>query len=221
MNKKFPRIPHLPFSPGATRDDKKLKDFKHLLKKNLVITEKMDGSNLAMTCDEIFSRSHNGPPTHESFDYAKGLWSMLRHKIPKGDTIFGEYLYAKHSIGYDHLPGYFMVFAIRNDNSGITWSWEDTKEVAKILNLPTVPELGTIVADWYEQNEDEPFKEMIECMATNEYLPQEGVVVRVADMIKPEDWYGSIAKWVRKDHVQTDEHWTNQLIVVNKLGNIK
>lgn len=49
---------------------------------------------------------------------------------------------------------------------------------------------------------------------------REGVVVRVAGDFKDEDFATSVMKWVRKDHVQTDEHWKHKEIVRNKLKEV-
>jgi hypothetical protein len=85
MINKFPRIPHLSWSPGGTRDDRRLSDFSliNFIGNRIVITEKMDGSNLCITRDEIFARSHSGAPTHPSFDLAKKMHGEIRHKIPQ------------------------------------------------------------------------------------------------------------------------------------------
>ena len=45
----------------------------------------------------------------------------------------------------------------------------------------------------------------------------EGYVVRVAGEFLLQEFGRSIAKFVRKGHVQTDEHWMKQEIVPNKL----
>jgi len=47
---------------------------------------------------------------------------------------------------------------------------------------------------------------------------QEGYVIRLADSFKFEDFNVSIAKWVRKSHVQTEDHWKLQPIIPNKLA---
>ena len=47
MSEKYPKTPHLPFSPGINSDDITL-DSKHcnqFLNKEIVITEKLDGGN--------------------------------------------------------------------------------------------------------------------------------------------------------------------------------
>ena len=44
---KYPRTYHLPYSPGATKDDKKLQAswFEYYKGKEIVITAKLDGEN--------------------------------------------------------------------------------------------------------------------------------------------------------------------------------
>ena len=49
----------------------------------------------------------------------------------------------------------------------------------------------------------------------------EGYVVRNAEQFAFNDFSDNIAKWVRRNHVQTDEHWLNQAIVPNGLQKIK
>jgi len=45
----------------------------------------------------------------------------------------------------------------------------------------------------------------------------EGYVIRTADSFPYDEFGTHIAKYVRKNHVQTDEHWLNQSVVKNKL----
>jgi hypothetical protein len=215
-SKKYPRTPHLPFSPGKGADDKVLDSVDHLLNVPLVLTEKMDGSNLCMTKEALFARSHSGPPTHPSFDLAKQLHAQVRGAIPNGLSIFGEYLYALHSIPYTDLPGYFLVFGVREDTTGKWWSWEMTKEMAKELNLPTIPYCATKIF-----RSDRDLQEVLEKLML---LPsngggkaREGHVVRISDEFT--DFSKSVAKWVRKGHVQTDTHWAHQEITKNTLKN--
>lgn len=60
---KYPRTYHLPYSPGTTNDDKKLKDdwFDHFKNQEIVITEKLDGENTAFTSQDVYARSHGAP----------------------------------------------------------------------------------------------------------------------------------------------------------------
>ena len=57
---KYPRTPHIAGS-CATSDDIVLKGGAELLSDSFVVTEKMDGTNIVMTCDGMMTRSGNRP----------------------------------------------------------------------------------------------------------------------------------------------------------------
>ncbi len=230
MSKKYPRTPHLMWSPGATSDDKRLKTMEHFLNVPIVVTEKMDGSNVTMTNRAIFARSHVGPPTHPSFNLAKAIHAQIKSRIPDNISVFGEYVYAVHSIEYKSLPGYFLVFGVREDNLEKWWSWEKVCELADELGLPTVPVLhksSVFVADdgkeyWQGMYETE---KQLETETKLNYLVEnggkwdndisEGFVIRLAGEFT--DFENSVAKYVRKNHVTTSEHWSHQEIRKNLL----
>lgn len=231
MSEKYPRTLHLPWSPGATSDDKMLSSVDHFLNVPVVITEKMDGSNVCFTKDAVFARSHNGPPTHVSFDHAKQIHAQVRYNIPANVSVFGEYVFAVHSIRYESLPGYFLAFGVREDETGKWWSWEMVEEMAREISCPTVPVLHKstqfVAADnkeyWLGTFET---AQQLEAQTKLEYLTankgtwdnsvSEGVVVRVAGEFT--DLSKSVAKWVRANHVTTDQHWTKKEVERNKLN---
>lgn len=72
----------------------------------MVITEKLDGSNVALRADSAypFARSRAGPPSHPSFAPLKALHASLRSYIPEGVTVYGEWLYAVHTLVYEWIP---------------------------------------------------------------------------------------------------------------------
>jgi len=209
MSKKFPRMPHLPWSPGKGSDDKTLSSVSHLLNLPVIITEKMDGSNLCMTCADVFARSHSSWPTHKSFDMAKALHSTVKNNITKDISVFGEWCYAVHSIEYTSLPGYFIVFAVRDDRDQCWLDWREVEEIAWGLGFPTLPILfrGTIL------NETE-----LESLTTSLSLERsgfgdirEGIVIRYFNEFY--DFYNNVAKWVKNNHPSTpDEHWMSKPI---------
>lgn len=215
---KFPRIPHLPFSPGGTNDDKRLSSIDHLSGHSLVLTEKLDGSNLCMTRDDVFARSHSGPPTHPSFDMAKALHAQIRDRIPSDIMLFGEWCYAVHSIEYNELPDYFFLFAVympeEDGNPGGWVFWDGVEKWAKTLGLVTVPVLSI------KEASQAVLQKLIEFHANepSRYGPtREGVVVRTNRGFYDDEFPLCIAKWVRADHVQTDDHWRHQEIKKQKL----
>ena len=211
---KYPRTYHCPWSQNLQNDDRRHEDISFLLNKRLVVTLKMDGENTTMYNYNIHARSLSSGH-HPSRSFVKSLHGQIAHDIPGGFRICGENLYAKHSIHYEHLKSYFLVFSIWNDNN-IALSWDETKEYSALLGLETVPELCSGVYKTVEE-----LKESVEA-AFKKYQEQskdevEGYVIRLADRIHYKDFRKAVAKSVRKNHVQTSEFWMNQPIIPNKI----
>ena len=208
-NPKYPRTFHLPWSEEVHSDDKTLKSIDHLLNKKLTITVKMDGSNVGISFDTVSSRS-GMKPGHPSFDMLKQKYATIKHDVPKGMIIYGEWLYAVHSIEYDNLDDYLMVFAIRE--GGKWYSWSDVAEWSKLLNLHNVP----IVKENITFKTEEEMREITTKMAKRVISQgQEGIVIRLSNSFT--DFSSSTAKYVRKGHVQSDKHWAHQKIKVQRL----
>jgi hypothetical protein len=197
---------HLPWSPGTTSDDKIMHDITPLLGKTVVITEKMDGENTNMYSDRIHARSIDSKD-HDSRHWVKGLWGSIKNEIPDGWRICGENLYAKHSLYYEELPTYFMVFSIWNENN-VCLSWDETVSICGMLNLVHVPVIDIITFD----------EGYLRKLSNNLDLTKtEGYVVRNIESFGYDEFGDNVAKWVRAKHVTTDEHWMFQQIVPNKL----
>jgi len=217
---KYNRTFHLPWSPGGTNDDKRATSVERLVGQPIVITEKMDGSNTSLEAEGCFARTHSGPPSHTSFDGLKALHASIKHKIPKGLQLFGEWCYARHSIEYNELPGYFLLFGAREigpteDFDPIWTSWEFVELWAEELGVPTVPVLfkGQI-------SSEKELKELVESLMIQPSVCggiREGVVVRIACGFTNLSFPSHIMKCVRSNHVQTSEHWKDQEIIKNKL----
>jgi RNA ligase len=201
---KYPSTPHLPWSPGGSKDDAYLIDIDHLNGREVVVTEKMDGENTSMYQEVIHARSVDGRH-HPSRDWVKALHGQIAREIPAGWRLCGENLYARHSIPYFELRSYFYLFSIWTDENEAL-SWDETVEWATLLGLETVPVLyrGT-----FEQK-------MIESLKIDT-ATQEGYVVRLAERFWFRDFSHSLAKWVRQGHVQTDQHWMFAEIIPNQL----
>lgn len=208
---KYPRTYHLPWSPGTTSDDKIMHDISPLIGKKMVITEKMDGENTNMYRDRIHARSIDSKD-HDSRHWVKGLWGSIKNEIPDGWRICGENLYAKHSILYDELPTYFMVFSIWDENN-MCLSWDDTVKISNMLGLETVPVLGI-----YEF--DEKHLRSLGDLFASQSSKKEGYVIRNQEAFHYDDFAENAAKWVRAKHVTTDQHWMFQQIVPNKLKDV-
>lgn len=212
---KYPRTYHLPWSPGATDDDRIMEDPEACFGgREVVVTEKMDGENCTMYRDYIHARSLEYAP-HPSRDRVKALWAQIAHDIPDGWRVCGENLYALHSIAYDNLESYFQVFSIWNDKNECL-SWKDTIEWANLLGLSVVPEYCW---DTWEGFEDDQRSAIEQDVNKSREGRVEGYVVRLADSFHYKDFRRSVAKYVRADHVvHRDGHWSNRPVVPNKLA---
>jgi hypothetical protein len=214
---KYNRTYHFPWSPGATNDDKIAASVDSLLNVEIVITEKMDGSNTSLEADGCFARTHSGPPSHASFDGLKALHASIKYKIPDNMQFFGEWCFARHSIEYNELPGYFMMFNIRDlAFTDVIWnSWDDVELWASELEVPTVPVLFRGVV-----KTEQELKELVESFMIQPSKCggiREGVVVRVARVFYDWEFSQCVMKCVRANHVQTSEHWKDQEIIKNKI----
>ncbi|MFP3728090.1 RNA ligase family protein [Priestia filamentosa] len=206
MRKKYPRTYHLPWSSGKTADDKVLKNTSHFHGEEVIVTEKMDGENTTIYQDYIHARSIDSKD-HPSRHWVKMLQANIGYQIPEKWRICGENLFATHSIHYSSLQSYFCVFSIWNEKNECL-SWDETVEWCALLQLQTVPVLYQGIYD----------EDKIQSCYTKTSLyggEQEGYVVRKASSFHYDNFKNSVAKFVRKNHVQTDEHWMNKSITPN------
>lgn len=201
---KYPRTFHLPWSEGVTSDDKVLTSIGQFYGKHVTVTEKMDGENTSMYRDAIHARSLDSRH-HISRDWVKGFWATIRNDIPSGWRICGENLYAQHSIRYENLESYFYGFSIWNENN-VALSWVETSEWFSLLGITSVPVLYSGIWD----------EEVIRGL-WNSASGSEGYVVRLSDEFAYNDFSKSVAKFVRANHVTTDQHWMNAQITPNGL----
>lgn len=209
---KYPRTFHLPWSPGATDDDRIMEDPDVCFGgREVVVTEKMDGENCTMYRDYIHARSLEYAP-HPSRDRVKAMWAQVAHDIPEGWRVCGENLYALHSIAYDNLESYFQVFSIWNEKN-VCLSWDETKQWAELLGFKMVKEIAR--AKW---DGDARALNGLWALGAGVLHESEGYVVRLTDSFHYKDFRRSVAKYVRANHVQhKDGHWTNRPVVPNKL----
>ena len=147
--RKYPRTRHLVGSrlqPGD--EDLASVPFRDLVGRHVVVEEKMDGANCAFSFGpdaalRLQSRGHYllGGPRERHFDLFK-RWAnhhadRLIDAIADRYVVYGEWLYAKHTVFYDALPHYFMEFDVLDL---ATDTFLDTPRRAELLRgLPLVP----------------------------------------------------------------------------------
>jgi len=206
---RYPRTYHLPWSPGATDDDRILPDVRSFEGQEVVVTAKMDGEQTTLYTDYLHARSIDWS-RHPSRSWVANLHVQVGWKIPPGWRVCGENLFAKHSIHYQHLPSYFLVFSVWNEQN-VCLGWEETVEWAALLDLLTVPIL--YAGPWDEQH----IRSLYRPRWREDEL--EGYVVRLAGAFTYGQFRRAVAKYVRADHVQTRPHWWHgQPVVRNGLA---
>lgn len=216
LSLKYGRTYHFPFSPGTTSDDR----FNHTYWEDiqnidtLVHTEKLDGENNCLNQSGVFARSHAAPTTSPWTIQIRERWELIKRDLGNIE-LFGENLYAVHSIEYKRIEEYYFVFAVRQLDKWL--SWEEVKFYAALFDFPTVPELKkqstreltedilkSQITDWSQQESLfgslNPF--------TGENCTREGVVSRNIGEYPVAEFIHNVFKYVRKGHVKTDEHWT-------------
>lgn len=198
---KYPRTYHLPWSENITKDDRVLeeKDIEAFYGKEVIVTEKMDGENTSMYYDHIHARSIDSN-NHKSRNWVKNFWSTIGFEIPKGWRICGENMYAKHSIKYNDLNSYFYGFSIWN-NRNVCLSWPETQSWFSLLDIVSVP---VIWSGEYDKNEIDKAWSQYKNSLNRE---SEGYVLRIRDNISYSGFKKYVGKYVRKNHVQTVQHW--------------
>ncbi len=213
--RKYGRTLHYPFSPGTTSDDRIQYDYWELVQKMpaIIHTEKLDGENNCLSRYGVFARSHAAPSAAPWTVTLRTFWNIIKNDL--GDLeIFGENLYAIHSIAYRKIEHHYYVFAVRCRDEWL--GWEEVCFYAAMFDLPTVPVLQIIT-----KTEDESiFRQNVIDLANENSIfdavdvnygrpcTREGVVSRNSTGFPADRLADNVFKYVRKDHVKTDTHWT-------------
>lgn len=197
---KYPRTPHLPWSPGKTSDDRVIgaAELERLDTLPTIVTEKMDGGNVTMMRDAFYARSLDS--TSLVWERrAKAEWAQRAHDIPEGWRVSCESMWARRSVAYDSLPAPVLVIGVWDTENMLPWN--EVVEWAALLGLPTVPVIGEGIGTrdaldmWRAvRNED----------------TSEGFVVRARDGFPSTEFGRNVAKWVRPNHVRTSSDWRNR-----------
>jgi len=216
LSQKYGRTYHYPFSPGTTSDDRINHTYWEDIQRidTLLHTEKLDGENNCLNQFGVFARSHVAPTTSPWTYQIRQRWELIKDDLSDIE-LFGENLYAVHSIEYKRIEEYYFIFAVRCLDKWL--SWEEVKFYAEMFGFATVPELSVDqvknlsptllekhIINWAQEDSIygslNPF--------TGEDCTREGIVSRNIDEYPVNEFAHNVFKYVRKGHVKTDEHWT-------------
>jgi len=230
---KYPRTPHL-FGSRGTDDDRHLnaaESAAFLRDPSLIVEEKLDGTNvgihfakhggMVLQCrgHEITEGMH---PQYDLFkQWTRAKSTVLEERLQDRYILFGEWLFATHSVHYRCLSHYFFEFDIYDKQTG---EFVDLAGRLKLLDgsgLKTVPVIhrGAIEKGGLEpligpSAFDSVFDNPI-TYATDNLM--EGLYLRT-------EASGAVtgrAKYVRTafvERVNQSEHWQHQRMVPNRLA---
>jgi len=202
---KYPRTPYWPYSPAVGRDEGVHGNPRRFLGENVVITEKIDGSNALLHAGYVYGRSVSAPSD------AKWMAMVKKHhawKVTEPDVyLYGEDIYGVHSITYHAVREHetFHAFAIRDDDGDFA-SFAEVEAYARQRDIPVVPVLF--------KGRFRTLAEIREFVDRSHREPsalggvREGVVLRIARSFPASAFGDNVCKSVRVGHVQSDEHWT-------------
>ncbi len=218
---KFPSTPHLFWlGNSVVRDDKVLQpaEAQSFLSQAIVVEEKVDGANLGISFDANgklrFQNRGNwleGRLTGQ-WERLRG-WSaqhevLIRDTLPVHHVLFGEWCFATHSINYNRLPDWFLVFDVFDSKSGKFWSTARRDLLAAAANLSVVPKLAQGVLKCLE------LESMLLGRSEFGEDAREGLYLRCED----EKRLLSRSKLVRSGFVQAiSDHWFRRGVTSNSI----
>lgn len=249
---KYPRTHHIEGSrlqPGD--EDLSSLPFKQLIGRYLVVEEKMDGANSAVSFDTegnllLQSRGHylTGGPREIHFTLFK-QWAYthlaaLHAVLGSRYIMYGEWLYARHTIFYNHLPHYFMEFDVLDRESGEFLSTARRKTLLNGLSVVPVKVLQEgnfadhtqltglvgqshfITGDHLAQLRQlaldlklDPERALRESDRSNK---MEGLYIKVEEDGVVKERYKYVRASFLTTVMQSDSHWLSRPIIPNQLA---
>lgn len=188
--------------------------------RRIVVEEKVDGANLGISVTEdnqirFQNRSHfvNTATATQFKGLDKwvtqhpGIWEIL---TSPDIVLFGEWLFAKHSINYTELPDYFLAFDIYIPSKGKFLSRAKREAMLEGTGIASVP----LIAEG--QFTKEQILAFLETPSSFYEGKVEGAYIRIED----EEFEIERGKIVRPDFMQgIDEHWSKHTLVTNTVRN--
>lgn len=230
---KYPRTPHL-FGSQGTDDDKHLDEEESaelIADDSLIVEEKIDGTNVGIhfsSDGEMVLQCRGHVITegmHAQYDLFK-QWTtvkrfVLEERLEERFILFGEWMYARHSIHYRQLTHYFFEFDIYDKHEEAFLSLEQRQALLEDSGIQTVPVLHTgaisrkklqrlIGPSCFDSQFENPLTKLTDNLMEGLYLRTEAgsVVSGRAKFVRPE--------FVEK--IKESTHWQYQQMVPNLLA---
>lgn len=214
---RFPHTPHLAWlGMGQPRDDKALdpKGVTALLSATVVVEEKIDGANLGISFSgsgELRAQNRGAyleRPFRGQFTRLD-QWMMERlvlfqEHLSRHLILFGEWCAARHSLSYEALPDWFVLFDVYDRVAQKFLSVDRRNSLANTLQLPVVPFV-------FQGKTTVPKLEKLVVKLESRYRKGnvEGIIVRKNSA----KWCEARAKLVHPEFTQNiEEHWRSRTI---------
>lgn len=248
---KYPRTHHIQGSrcqPGD--EDLDSIPFSAIADRPIVVEEKVDGANSAISFDSagnlrLQSRGHylTGGARERHFNlfkqwasvHSSALWSVLSDRY----ILYGEWLYAKHTVFYNALPHYFLEYDVLDLQSQQFLSTDRRRKLLANLPIVSVPVLFTGVlpsqsalvqllgpSHFIQAGHRDQFDRLCQQQGldlersrqqTDFSSLMEGLYLKVEDQGIVQARY----KYVRADFLttilQSESHWLSRPIIPNQL----
>ena len=229
---KYPRTPHL-FGSRGTDDDKHLNrtdSEAFITHPSLIVEEKLDGTNVGIHFNSrgrmvLQCRGHEiTEGMHPQYDLFK-QWTSVKRPVLETMLgtryiLYGEWLYARHSVHYRKLPHYFFEFDIYDKDVESFLTLDARLQMLEGTGIHTVPVIdrgsatvdklhALIGASAFDSSFDNPTTGKTDNLMEGLYLrvESENCVAGRAKIVRPE--------FVEK--VKQSEHWQHQKMVPNQL----
>ena len=250
---KYPRTRHVEGSRKQIGDeDLNSIKFAEIRGKYLVLEEKIDGANCGISFGEdgklyLQSRGHflNGGYGERQFDMLKvwaecfrdGLWQVLESRY----VMYGEWMFAKHTVFYDQLPHYFMEFDIFDKKNEKFFSTAKRREILKtapfvwsvpVLEMGRYEKLSDVTKRIGHSNfiSEEPVKNLqkqcekygVDIERTKDQTDLSGIMEGIYIKVEEGDYTIDRLKFVRHSFLNSildsESHWMNRPLVANRLA---
>ncbi len=250
--KKYPRTPHIEGSRLQLGDeDLSQIPFEAIKGRHVVVEEKCDGANTGISFGDggellLQSRGHylTSGYRERHYDLFK-QWAAVRRDalfdvLGTRYIMYGEWMYAKHTVFYNALPHYFLEFDVFDKETGL---FLDTPSRQAMLSGCPVVSVPVLYEGCFERKEDllaligksrfitsaqrADLAESAEklgldperaCSETDLSGNMEGLYIKIEDDGRVADRM----KYVRRAFLQcvdfSETHWIDKPIIPNKLA---
>ena len=248
---KYPRTHHIEGSrlqPGD--EDLDQVAFQTIIQRNLVVEEKLDGANCGISFNDngellLQSRGHylTGGHRERHFNLFK-QWAAthalsFQERLENRYIMYGEWLYAKHTVYYNALPHYFMEFDIYDTHEGRFLDTHSRHKMLRNLPVQSVPVLfeGTMkkvqeltsligpslyieghhIEELYEQARELGLDPDRVVRETDTSVDMEGLYIKVEEDGSVVDRYKFVRAAFLTAVFEAEGHWLNRPIIPNRL----